>query len=371
MELNKIYQRNVLDIPWPMEDNSVDCCVTSPPYWGLRDYGVEGQLGLEKNPEEYINKMVAVFEEVRRVLKPEGTLWLNIGDSYAGNGGAYGSEKSTLQGRQPGDVEFGAAKRFKKKGELKPKDLVGIPWMLAFALRSAGWYLRQDIIWHKPNPMPESVSDRCTKAHEYIFLLSKSPKYYFDKEAIKEAASNNTHERQSRASIGQKSIPDEKKNGIRPRKAQKAPTGWDMGPGNHDKKTGRYDNGVGWNTASKNSPKDDRVRPTRIKNNESFDLAMKQMPDTRNKRSVWTVTPHAFKEAHFATFPEKLITPCILAGCPKDGIVFDPFIGAGTTGIVAMSHGRKFIGFELNPEYIKIANKRLKQKFGMFFNTTP
>jgi len=337
MHINRILPYNVLNTPWPLPDNSVDCCVTSPPYWGLRDYGVHGQLGLEKTPEEYIEKMVKVFDEVWRVLKPKGTLWLNIGDSYAGNGGQYNSVKSTLQGRQPGEIEFGADKRFKKKGNLKSKDLVGIPWLLAFALRNAGWYLRQDIIWYKPNPMPESVTDRCTKAHEYIFLLSKSAKYYYDQEAILEPVSPNTHARLSQNlqnQIGSSRAYGGKKNNV------------------NMKAVGRKLADVG----------------NGIKNNGSFDNAMAIMPKVRNKRSVWTIATESFSEAHFATFPEKLILPCILAGCPKDGIVLDPFIGAGTTGLVAMSHGRKFIGFELNPDYIAMANKRLKQELGMFYN---
>lgn len=337
MELNRIIEYNVLNTPWPLPDESIDCCVTSPPYWGLRDYGEPGQLGLEKTPEEYIEKMVMVFAEVKRVLKPDGTLWLNIGDSYCSSGTGSSTEKSTITGGLKNQIESG--KRPSKlhiKG-IKPKDLVGIPWMLAFALRDSGWYLRQDIIWNKPNPMPESVTDRCTKTHEYIFLLSKCAKYHFDQRAILEPVSPNTHARLSQDLQNQ--IGSERANG------------------------GKKNNGNMKAVSRKVSEPG-----YGIKNNRSFDNAMAIMPTERNKRSVWTVTTEAFSEAHFATFPEKLITPCILAGCPKDGIVLDPFMGAGTTALVAMSHGRKFIGLELNPKYIKIANKRLKQKFGMFYN---
>lgn len=336
MQQNRIIEYDVLNTPWPMADKSVDCCVTSPPYWGLRDYNNPDQIGLEKTPEGYVQKMVQVFNEVYRVLKPTGTLWLNLGDSYAHNGAAYHSHKSTLIGRKQGE-EMGKAKRFEKKGSgLKPKDLVGIPWMVAFALRSAGWYLRQDIIWAKPNPMPESVTDRCTKAHEYFFMFSKNRKYYYDSAAIKTPGKNpeDDFRRISSATMNGKSTPTEFNNGIR----------------KSDKQRGHSRRHNGFN---------DRWDKMTTEEQMSFGA---------NKRSVWTVSTKPLKEAHFATFPEELITPCILAGCPKDGIVLDPFMGAGTTGLVALSHGRKFIGFELNPDYIAIANKRLKLKFGMFYN---
>lgn len=276
---------------------SVDCVVTSPPYWGLRDYGVPGQLGLEKTPEEYIGHMRMIFEQVRRVLKKEGTLWLNLGDSYARNGGSQGGgnrESLHMDGKQ---------KRMMKVppgAGLKEKDLCGIPWRVALALQSDGWYLRQDIIWHKPNPMPESVRDRCTKAHEYIFLLTKSTRYHFDIDAIKEPA---------------------KFAGMR-----------------RDQKKGEF--------KAKGEPLPGQ-------------LPFRAIRDVRNRRSVWTVTTKPFKGAHFATFPPDLIEPCILAGCPKDGVVLDPFFGAGTVGLVAKKHGRKWIGIELNPEYAAMAEKRI------------
>lgn len=317
MYRNKIIEYNVTNTPWPLEDNSVDCCITSPPYWGLRNYGVKGQLGLEKTPEEFIERMVTVFEEVRRVLKPQGTLWLNIGDSYASQSKKrtekQATAKSTLAGSLVSQYSI-LEQQTKIVSGLKPKDLVGIPWMLAFALRSAGWYLRQDIIWHKPNPMPESVTDRCTKAHEYLFLLSKSSKYYYDSEIIKTDSTR----------AGEKSY--------------------------HDF----------------NNPKYHAIVDARWK--DQFDGRKWGNAGSANKRSVWTVATKGFPEAHFATFPEELILPCVLAGCPKGGLILDPFMGAGTTALVAMSHGRDFTGFELNPTYIKIANNRLKSKFGMFYN---
>ena len=275
LELNKIYNMDWIEGLRLLDDNSIDCCITSPPYWGLRDYGHDNQIGLEKTPEEYVKKMVLGFREVRRVLKPEGTLWLNLGDTY------------------------------------KSKNLVGIPWMVAFALRNDGWYLRQDIIWHKPNPMPESVTDRCTKAHEYVFLLSKSSEYYYDNEAIKEP---------------------------------NADTSW---------ATKKRINGV----KEKQGPKSEYNSKTQ---NQAFLRGFPRSKTGKNKRSVWTVITKPFKDAHFATFPEDLIRPCVLAGCPKDGIILDTFMGAGTTALVAIKEQRNFIGIELNPEYIKIASDRIQ-----------
>lgn len=356
MEANKIYQRNVLDVPWPIEDNSIDCCVTSPPYWGLRDYGVAGQLGCEKTPEEYVTNMVKVFEEVKRVLKPEGTLWLNLGDSYAAPGKnrteKQASEKSTISGSLTTQMKS-TKQQSKIVGELKPKDLVGIPWLVAFALRSAGWYLRSDIIWAKKNCMPESVTDRPTRSHEYIFLLSKSSQYYYDQEAIKEPAiydidGTGTAARKARQKNDNKSMPTGINAGIRPagyKDAKKA-------NGKHsDKRSGHSRRHNGFND-----------RWDKMTNEE-------QCTGMRNKRDVWHVSPAQFPEAHFATFPEELITPCILAGCPVGGTILDPFMGSGTTALVAKSNDRNFIGFELNPEYLQIAEQRMKQKFGMFHKT--
>lgn len=338
--MNEILQGDSLTILRTLPDESVNCCVTSPPYWGLRDYGTatwvggdaecdhvetlnkhagqradrnqEGykkqykntcakcgairqdrQLGLEKTPEEYVANMVEVFREVRRVLTKDGTLWLNLGDSYYPHNGSRGNVHDGGDTLKRRDNKYQPAPRFNDCG-LKGKDLVGIPWRVAFALQADGWWLRQDLIWHKPNPMPESVTDRCTKAHEYVFLMSKSARYYYDADAIKEPA----------------------------------------------------------------------VRAGDINNatEQHCEYAMHRcitVAEKRNKRSVWTVTTKPFKEAHFATFPRDLIRPMIQAGCPEGGVVLDPFMGAGTTALVAEKHNRQWIGIELNPEYIKIANERL------------
>lgn len=345
MDLNKIYNIDCIEGLRQLPDESVHCCVTSPPYWGLRDYGVAGQYGLEETPEAFVSRQVDVFQEVRRVLRKGGTCWVNIGDSYAASAANRpakhtGDGLGSIEHRKAGSVQLR-----KDVSGLKRKDLVGIPWMLAFALRQDGWYLRQDIIWSKPNPMPESVTDRCTKSHEYIFLLTKSDKYYFNQETIKEPASANTHARRS----------------------IKTPASWDTGQGSHNRKSGRYSNtGVGWGSASNNDPTDNRKRPSRVKNNSSFDTAMHTMPEKRNKRSVWAITPQAYKGAHFATFPEELPHTCILAGCPPDGVVLDPYMGVGTTALVARKLQRNFIGFELNPRYHKEAETRLIFELGMF-----
>lgn len=323
-----IYLGDVRDVLATLPDESVHCVVTSPPYYGLRDYGCAGQIGSEETPAEYLGIMVAVFEQARRVLSADGTLWLNMGDSYANDskwGGSTGGKHVTaLHGSPIG--------RGKRNTGLKAKDLIGMPWELAFALRSAGWYLRADIIWNKPNPMPESVLDRPTKAHEYLFLLSKSERYHYDADAIKEPGSWE---------------PD----------ASKMPDGWDTGAGGHGsfhregrEKGGRADKQRG------HGRRHDGF-------NECWDAMEKseQCSGMRNKRDVWTVSPQPFPEAHFATFPEELIKPCILAGCPAGGTVLDPFFGSGTTGLVARANGCKCIGIELNPDYIEIAKKRLAQ----------
>jgi site-specific DNA-methyltransferase (adenine-specific) len=330
-----------------MPDESVNCCITSPPYWGLRDYGtaqwqggdpecshkrdskqseltqtghrnLEGavgdgiykhkckrcgaerkdrQIGLELTPESYVQKMVDVFREVRRVLRGDGTLWLNLGDTYSAQRWTKKGETTTPAQPMNGMSDTWRAIAPTKESGLPDKNLVGIPWRVAFALQSDGWYLRQDIIWHKPNPMPESVTDRCTKSHEYIFLLSKEPNYYFDSEAIKEPANFAGKGRGISKNIGLDGITD---------------------------------------------------------------FGGKKKYDERNKRSVWTVNTRSYKEAHFATFPTELITPCVIAGCPKSGIILDPFGGSGTTGQVAIENGRNAILLELNPEYVKLAEQRIK-----------
>ena len=296
-----------------LNDNSVHCCVTSPPYWGLRDYGHPDQLGLEKTPEEYVDKMVAIFREVRRVLRDDGTLWMNMGDTYLAQQGK--GFPGTGQINIP-ECDRNASKRVKRPAWLKPKDLCGIPWRVAFALQADGWYLRQDIIWHKPNPMPESVTDRCTKAHEYIFLLSKSQKYWYDNNAIME-----------KAQYGEQ----------------------------HANKT------TSWGTDRKH-PNKANVADYAYTGDNHTTSKMADGSYGRNKRSVWTVATQPYPEAHFAVFPPDLIKPCILAGCPKGGTVLDPFLGSGTTAYVAKEYGRNCIGIELNPEYCKLAKKRTAQE---------
>lgn len=302
-----------------MAPESVNCCVTSPPYFGLRDYGVDGQIGLEATPDEFVAKLVAVFREVRRVLRDDGTAWVNLGDSYAAQRGGTAMPAETLAGGIAGTGNDdahrgrGSVHAHRNAGAigLKHKDLIGIPWRVAFALQAEGWYLRQDIIWHKPNPMPESVRDRCTKAHEYIFLLAKSERYYFDADAVAEPAIN----------------------------------------------AGRV---VVYDGTQKNCETADDPRfATRITSNRT-------VGEARNKRSVWTVTTQPFKEAHFATFPPALIEPCILAGCPAGGTVLDPFGGAGTTGLVADRHGRNALLIELNPEYAAMAERRIRDDAPLF-----
>lgn len=323
--MNKIINSDCIAGLQQLPDKSVHCCVTSPPYWGLRDYGHDEQIGLEQTPEQYVAKMVEVFREVKRVLRDDGTLWLNIGDSYCGTGskGNYRDPKYT-DGRNGQTVALN-----NKIDGIKSKDLVGIPWMLAFALRADGFYLRQDIIWAKPNPMPESVTDRCTKSHEYIFLLSKSPKYYYDNEAIAEPVTDSTIARLSQ----------DIENQLGSERA--------VGKTNGNMKAcgTRY----GGNKYTKDTDVFNRTKSGSIYEPKA----------TRNKRDVWIVTTKGFSEAHFATYPEELITPCILAGCPVDGVVLDPFMGAGTTAVVAVKNNRHYIGFELNPEYIEIAEKRI------------
>ena len=284
---------------WASQGVKAQTCITSPPYYGLRDYGHEGQIGLEETPEQYISAMVEVFRCVWDVLEDDGTLWLNIGDSYAGN-----NSRASNNGR----AGFGNAREkvVNRTGEgLKTKDLIGIPWMLAFALRADGWYLRQDIIWHKPNPMPESVQDRCTKAHEYIFLMSKSQKYYYDHEAIKE-----------------------------PLKGE---------PETRDKNAEGY--------------QADYSKGDRFSKGERVFGA----DGMANKRSVWSVPVKPYTGTHFAVFPSELIEPCILAGAPVGGIVLDPFMGSGTTAQVSQDLGRQYIGCELNPAYEKLQKKRTAQ----------
>lgn len=360
-----IHVGDCLETMRTLPSDSVQCCVTSPPYFGLRDYGHAGQIGLEPSPDEFVAKLVEVFREVRRVLRDDGTLWLNLGDSYAGSGrgGNPGTGTSTLEGsgehqdqarhahqvsgaqrancptvrgsRLPAGLhesqrQAGAIGRawVPPPAGLKQKDLIGIPWMVAFALRADGWFLRQDIIWSKPNPMPESVRDRCTKSHEYLFLLTKSARYYFDSDAIAEPLAASSLERLSQPTlqdqVGSARVPG-KTNGNMKAVAAKC-----------------------------------RMRNDEAKYNENGGRGFLSESTTRNKRSVWTVPTMPFREAHFATFPEALIEPCILAGCPVGATVLDPFMGAGTTAVVCERLGRKWIGCELSPEYAAIAEARIR-----------
>lgn len=322
------------------QDTQVQMCVTSPPYWGLRDYGVDGQLGLEETPEEYIDNMVEVFRLVRSLLKDDGTLWLNIGDSYASQGKnrtpEQAQKRSTLVGPQSPILK----QQTKVVGDLKQKDLIGIPWLLAFALRADGWFLRSDIIWNKPNPMPESVKDRPTRAHEYIFLLSKSKTYYYDHEAIKEPMKD-----QSVARLMQENFDNQ--------------TG-----GNKDYgKTSNRSCHKGLENLKKNFDKN-MAGSGSINNNRSgyFDSDGKPIHGvTVNKKDVLTIPTKPYPEAHFATFPPKLIEPCILAGSKTGDVILDPFFGSGTTGEVAQNLGRQWIGCELNRDYMKLQKDRTLQ----------
>lgn len=302
-----LLQGHCLEVLRTLPTESVQTCITSPPYFGLRDYGCDGQIGLESTPDSFVASLVDVFAEVHRVLKSDGTLWLNLGDSYNGAASNRTGQNGYKDGRTNRD------KRFSTGGidGLKAKDLIGIPWRVAFALQQYGWYLRQDIIWHKPNPMPESVTDRCTKAHEYIFLLSKSDRYFYDNEAIKEPVSDTSLKR---AEYGWNCDRPSTKN---------ASMG---GTGIHTEKMG-----------------------TRFVN-----------PSGRNKRSVWTVCTKPYKGAHFAVYPTELIRPCILAGSRPGDTVLDPFNGSGTTGFVSMEERRKYIGIDINDEYLAIADARIK-----------
>lgn len=293
-----------------MPADSVHCCVTSPPYYGLRDYEIEGQIGREDTPEQYIARLVEVFREVRRVLRPDGTLWLNIADTYCGTGSKAGHvDPKNPKGRTGQQV----ALNHRVQG-CKQKDLIGIPWLLAFALRADGWYLRNDIIWYKANPMPESVRDRCTRAYEHVFLLAKSPKYFFDAAAIAEPTAPTTA---ARMKSGRTAI--------------------------H-----KYAEGIpGQTVQGINQPRARGAIPDEL------------IPALRNKRDVWQINTVPYRGAHFAAFPPKLAETCILAGCPMSGVVLDPFFGSGTTGLVAKQTGRRYIGIEINAEYCRLARERI------------
>ncbi|MDR2902998.1 MAG: site-specific DNA-methyltransferase [Clostridiales bacterium] len=293
MNGNKIICGDAVDILRTLPSKSVNCCITSPPYYGLRDYGVAGQIGREESPEMYITRLVEVFREVKRVLRDDGTLWIVIADSYAGS----------------------AIKPQKSWGGIKPKDMLGIPWSLAFALREDGWYLRSEIIWHKPNPVPESCRDRPTRSFEHVFLLSKSYHYYYNQDAVKEPIAAGTTARRKRAVSGDHKYVDAR---------------------------------IGQPPQTFNRPRS---------NKSGVNMAL---PDTRNLRDVWTVSVKPYHGAHFAVFPTELITPCILAGCHAGGTVIDPFFGSGSTGVAAAMLGRNYIGIDINPDYCTLAEQRLR-----------
>jgi DNA modification methylase len=320
-----------------LPEQSVHCCVTSPPYFGLRDYGMTEQIGLEPTPEQFVAELVAVFCEVRRVLRDDGTLWLNLGDSYNAYNANRGASTSISDGSAGRDHPQHS--RGLTTTTLKNKDLIGIPWRVAFALQADGWYLRQDIIWHKPNPMPESVTDRCTKAHEYVFLLSKSARYYYDSEAVKEPAIST----------------EPAGNGFAGRQGGERGLPMSGGRGSTERWTPK---GKGGKNAFRGQGhfRDSEGGPANRDGREMKDVGA---GDSRNRRSVWTIATQPYKGAHFATFPPALVEPCILAGCPVGGTVLDPFSGSATTGQVALSNARNYVGCELNPDYHELAQRRL------------
>lgn len=378
LKLNHIYRgcslRNLLLLP----SKSINCCITSPPYWGLRDYGVEPSewpevtyrmneftppitipamtccLGMEKDPVAYIGHLVLIFREVNRVLTNDGTLWLNLGDSYAHKSKKRTSEqaarKSNLRGGKASQIAC-KDQPSKMAGGLKQKDLVGIPWMAAFALRADGWYLRTDVVWAKKNCMPESVTDRPTRSHEFIFLLSKSSRYYYDHKAIKEPAiydvdGTGTAARKARQHENNKLLPTEKHNGIRSAGFKDAT----KNEGKHsDKQRGHSRRDAGFNDHWDKMTKEE------------------QCVGMRNKRDVWNIATAQYHEAHFAVFPDEIPSICIKAGCPPDGVVLDPFGGAGTTAVIAMGLTRSFVMIEMSPKYADMAHQRISEEHGFFY----
>jgi len=333
-----VHQGDVLARIQQMPAESAQCVVTSPPYWGLRDYKTDGQIGWEATPEAYVEKMVAVFQDIRRVLRKDGCVFLNLGDSYFGSSQGYGDTKTTNKSHN------GSRQRQKPVWEscgLKPKDLCGIPWRVAFALQSDGWWLRSDIIWSKPNPMPESVRDRPTRSHEYVFLLSKSAKYYYDADAVAMPPAETSLQR-----LGQSTLS----------KQRGSMRAHDGGKTNGPMKAvfGGRNKAAGYQTRLHSWREDDG----------------RYVENGVNLRSVWSIATQPFREAHFATFPEKLVEPCVKAGCREGDIVLDPFCGSGTVGVVALRHGRRFVGIELNPDYCELARKRITDDAPLFNQPT-
>ena len=314
--MNTIHVGDALDVLRTLPDESVQTCITSPPYYGLRDYGCDGQIGLEKTIDKYVQRLVSVFCEVQRVLRDDGTLWLNLGDSYANNGSSqpqtqipHNPQSEGYHRNEPNKQASGHGHKRSIPNGLKPKDLIGIPWRVAFALQADGWWLRQDIIWHKPNPMPESVKDRPTSAHEHIFLLAKSKRYFYDLEAIREAPKP--------GNTGRVRAPSKHKSHV---------------------------DGSGY-----------------VQEERQYDEIK-----GANRRNVWSINTKPYKQAHFAVYPPELIEPCVLAGSAEGDTVLDPFSGAGTTGVVALAKRRKYIGIELNPTYAEMAARRIRDEAPMF-----
>ncbi len=362
--MGRVIEGDALEVLKTLEGGSVQCAITSPPYWRLRDYGFASQLGMEETLSEYLERLVETFREVRRVLRPDGTLWLNMGDAYsAGGNGGGGSFQETNPARVIGKTRAPQG--------LKPKDLIGLPWRVAFALQEDGWWLRSDIIWAKPNPMPESVNDRPTKSHEYLFLLSRSSQYFYNAEAIME-----------RAISSDEAIWDNGENGLSGGKSyagkgsstrkfrQPAPAGWDSeGDGHHGSihRDGRRQAGKNSRENVDRVPRSRKPFPEESRSSASERLGSYPgwrkdgRPIMRNKRTVWNIATEPYPGAHFATFPEALVTPCILAGSHPGDLVLDPFAGSGTTLAVAVKFGRDYIGIEGKPEYIELIQKRLSE----------
>lgn len=339
----RILQGDVLERLQDLDDESVHCVVTSPPYYGLRDYQVEGQIGAEEHPEQYLVKLVSVFSEVKRVLRSDGTLWLNIGDSYAGSWGARGRSDSTNAPRPDLESKYGIdspARNGFPSLNVKPKDLIGMPWRIAFALQADGWYLRSDIIWAKPNGMPGSQQDRPTSSHEHVFLLSKQQKYWTDFDAIKTPPRESTLLR-TMQDVQAQAGSHRANGGAKTNGTMKA-------VGGVDKQRGHSRRHAGFN---------ERWDAMTVKEQQSTPAMI---------RDVWIIPPACYKEAHFAVMPEELARRCILAGCPRDGVVLDPFNGAGTTGVVATRLNREYVGIELNPEYREMALRRIREDNPMF-----
>ncbi len=355
----EIIQGDALSTLRAMPAGTVDCCVTSPPYWGLRDYGTAGQIGLEVSPDAWCARLVEVFMEVHRVLAPTGTLWINLGDIYATNRKGSDGERSTLS--RQADVtkrsaNNGAFSRSRWYGDgVKNKDLVGLPWMLAFALRSAGWWLRADLVWEKPNAMPESCRDRPTRSHDYLFLLTKGPRYYFDRRAISETASPNTHARAAAKGVSQSVRPPHSGRGGTHSGDRKRPARFSVGGSRDSHIPSHTLPGVNPKAAA-TDPRDHHGVP---RANSHFSAAVSGEVRTRNARTVWRIPTQPRHEAHFASFPDELPRRCILAGCPEGGLVLDPFAGRGTTLIVARELRRRAVGIELNPEYVEMTRANL------------